>query len=63
MRRSERHSHPPKWSEQSLYDVWPTQIPDTVSGLLLTASLFEQRGDHAKAAQVRKGIKAFEGRL
>lgn len=62
MRRSERHETQDLFSDVWLYGVWPTRIADTVSGLELSAALFERDGDSAKAEQIRKGIKAFEGR-
>lgn len=63
MRRSERTGQPVEgWYEYALYDVWPSKIADTVSGLLFSAALFERDGDHEKAAQIRAGLKAFEGR-
>lgn len=51
-----------EWGEKRLYDVWPTKTQDTIEGLELTAELLEKSGQHDKAEQVRKGIRAFEGR-
>lgn len=63
MRRSER-SYPQDadWYDRRLYDSWPTKVADTRDGILASADLFDQIGDHKKAEQVRKGAKAFEGR-
>lgn len=60
MRRSQRSQCDP--IRGFLYDTWPTKTADTASGLELSAALFERDGDPAKAEQIRKGIKAFEGR-
>ena len=62
MRRSERYKTQDMFSGAWLYDTWPTRTKDTAEGLRLAADLFERDGQPDKAEQVRKGIRAFEGR-
>lgn len=54
--------YPALWQETVLYDPWPTKVADTVDGLAQAADQYEARGEVELARNIRKGLKAFEGR-